>query len=75
MTAEEGARRDATHNLQLDALPVELDCANLEVNADGRDEGGGPCVVAETEKQTRLADTCNTAQASHHEQQSEDDNT
>lgn len=26
--------------LQLHALAVELDCANLEINADGRDEGG-----------------------------------
>lgn len=27
-----------THNLQLDALPVQFNCANLEVNTDSGDK-------------------------------------
>jgi hypothetical protein len=38
-------------NLQLDTLVIELDGANLKVNADGGDEGGGEAVFAES-KQT-----------------------
>lgn len=45
-----------TNNLQLDAAAVELNCADLKVDADGGDEGGRPCVVAEAQQQTRLAD-------------------
>lgn len=33
--------------LQLDALAVEFDCADLEVDSDGGDEGGGERVFAE----------------------------
>ena len=36
-----------SYNLQFHRLAIELDCPNLEVNADGRDEGRCPCVVAE----------------------------
>ena len=39
-----------TYNLELDTLSIELNCPNLEVYADGRDEGGGPSVVAESEE-------------------------
>ena len=35
-------------DLQLDALAVELDGADLEVNADGGDERGGEAVLAES---------------------------
>ena len=46
-----------THNLELDALAIELDCPNLEVYADGGDEGGRPGVVAEPQQETGLPDT------------------
>lgn len=45
-------------DLELDALAIELDGANFEVNADGCDEGGSKRVVRETKKQTALADAC-----------------
>ena len=51
-------RKDTTYNLELNPLPIQLDCANLEVDADGGNERRGPSIVAETEEQTRLADTC-----------------
>lgn len=28
-------------DLQLHSLPIQLDCADLEINTDGGDEGGG----------------------------------
>lgn len=43
-------------DLQLDALGVELDGADLEVDADGGDEGRRERVVREAQQQTRLAD-------------------
>lgn len=48
----------ATYDLELDALPLELDRADLEVDADGGDEARGPGVVAEAQEETRLADAC-----------------
>lgn len=42
-------------DLQLDALPVQLDRADLKVNADGRNKGGCPRIVAEAQQETRLA--------------------
>ena len=42
-------------NLQLDGLAVELDGADLEVDADGRDVGLGVGVVGEPKEQTRLS--------------------
>jgi hypothetical protein len=43
-------------DLQLDALVVELDGADLEVNADGGDERGGEAVFAESQQTARFAD-------------------
>lgn len=37
-------------NLQLNAFAVELDGADLEVDADGRDEGRGEAVLAEAQQ-------------------------
>ena len=51
-------KRATTYDLELNPLPIQLDCANLEVDADGGNERRGPSIVAETEQQTRLADTC-----------------
>ena len=48
--AEEASKNSQTYNLELDTLSIELNCPNLEVYADGRDEGGGPGVVAESEE-------------------------
>ena len=42
--------------LQLDALTVQVDGLDLEVNADRCDEAGGEAVVGESEQQTGLAD-------------------
>lgn len=42
--------------LQLNALAVELDRADLEVDADGRDEGGREGVFAETQETAGFAD-------------------
>lgn len=36
--------------LQFDSLPVQLDGPDLEVDADGRDEGGGEGVFAEAQQ-------------------------
>ena len=41
--------------MQLDGLAVELDGADLEVDADGRDVGLGVGVVGEPKEQTRLS--------------------
>lgn len=41
---------DATHDLELDPLPVEFNGSNLEIDTDSRNERGRPCVVAETKK-------------------------
>lgn len=41
--------------LQLDALAVELDRADLEVDADGGDEGWGEGVLAEPQQTAGLA--------------------
>jgi len=43
-------------DLQLDTFSIKFDCPYLEVDADGGDERWCPCVVAETEQETRLAD-------------------
>jgi hypothetical protein len=51
-------KRKRTYDLELNPLPIQLDCANLEVDANGGNERRGPSIVAETEQQTRLADTC-----------------
>ena len=37
-------------DLEFDALAVELDGADLEVDADGGDEGGGEAVFAESQQ-------------------------
>jgi hypothetical protein len=37
-------------NLQLHALAIELDCADLKVDADGGDEGGCEGVFTEAQK-------------------------
>jgi hypothetical protein len=42
--------------LQLDTLAVKLDGADLEVDADGGDEGRGEGVFAEAQQTARLAD-------------------
>lgn len=44
------------YDLKLDGLALELDSANLEIDADGRYEGLGVGVVSKAEQQTRLAD-------------------
>ena len=41
--------------LELDALAVELDGADLEVDADGRDEGGCEGVFAEAQEAAGFA--------------------
>lgn len=41
--------------LQLDALTVQLDCADLEVNSDGGNEGRGEGVFAEAQQAAGLA--------------------
>lgn len=41
--------------MQFDALAVEVDGANLEVDADRCDEGGGEAVFAEAEEAARFA--------------------
>ena len=46
-----------TCNLELNAFSIELNSADLEVYADGGDKGRCPCIVAESEEQTRLANT------------------
>ena len=53
-----GRRGEGTHNLELDPLPVYLNGANLEVDADSGDEGRRPGVIAETEEQAGFADRC-----------------
>ena len=49
-----------TYDLEFDALSIEFNGTDLEVDTDGRDERGRPCVIAETEEQTRLSNTWNT---------------
>jgi hypothetical protein len=44
-------------NLQFAALVVDFDSANLEIDADGSDEGSVESVIRETEQQTALAYT------------------
>jgi len=44
-------------NLEFDALAVELDGTDLEVDSNSGDEGRGPCVVTEAKQETRFADT------------------
>jgi hypothetical protein len=43
--------------LQLDTLAVEVYRADLEIDADGCDEGGGEAIFGEAEEAARLADT------------------
>lgn len=45
-------------NLELDALAIQFDSTNLEVNADSCDEGRRERIVRETKQKTTLADTC-----------------
>jgi len=45
-------------DLQLDALAVQLDRLDLEVDADGGDEGGLEGVVGVAQEQAALADAC-----------------
>lgn len=40
-----------THNLQLDALAIDLNCADLEVDADCRDKRRRPCIIAKPQEQ------------------------
>ena len=51
--------------MELDALSVELDGPDLEVYANGGDERGGPCVIAEPQEETRLPDACRPARSAH----------
>lgn len=44
-------------DLKLDALAIELDGADLEVDSDGGDEGWRERVVRETKQQAGLANT------------------
>lgn len=44
-------------DLQLDTLAIELDCPDLEVDTDRRDEGRREGVLAETQQAARLAYT------------------
>ena len=46
-----------THNLEFDALAVELDSSDLKVDSDSGNEGRGPCIVTEAKQETRFADT------------------
>lgn len=46
-----------TYDLKLDGLAIELDGANLEVDADGGDVGLGVGVVGKSEEKARLSDT------------------
>lgn len=41
-----------TYNLQLHRLPIQLNCPDLEINADGRDVALSVGVVGESEKET-----------------------
>jgi hypothetical protein len=41
--------------LQFDALAVEVDGADLEIDSDGCDEGGGEAIFAEAEEAARFA--------------------
>jgi hypothetical protein len=43
--------------LQLYSFSVELNRADLKVNADRGDEGGRPRIVAEPEQETGFSDT------------------
>lgn len=45
----------STAYLQLDPLAVHLDGLDLEVDADGGDEGGAEAVVGVAQQQARLA--------------------
>ena len=47
-----------TYNLKLDALSVDLDRANLEVDANSGNERRRPSVVTESEKKTGLSYAC-----------------
>lgn len=49
MIAREAKR---TYDLQFDAFSIQFNGTDLEVDADGGDERGCPCIVAETEEQT-----------------------
>jgi hypothetical protein len=71
----------STHDLELDTLAIELDRPDLagtgqhsslqfgesyaQVNADSGNERGGPRVVAEAQKQTRLADALDVSSRVH----------
>jgi hypothetical protein len=44
-------------DLQFHSLSVQLDCANLEVNTDGCNEGRGERVLAEAQQTARFAHT------------------
>lgn len=39
-------------NLQLDSLPIELDCSDLKVNTDGGDERRSPGILTESQEET-----------------------
>ena len=56
--------RGSTHDLQLHRLPVELDCPNLEVDADGAKVAVRERILCEPQEQTRLHTSCHeSAQA------------
>jgi hypothetical protein len=40
--------RAATYDLKLYSFAVKFNSTNLEINANGGDEGGRPCIVTET---------------------------
>jgi len=50
-------RENNTHDLELNALSVQFDGTNLEVNADCGNERGRPRIVAEAKQKTRLPNT------------------
>lgn len=51
------ARREPTHDLELDGLALEVNGTDLEVDTDSRDVALGVGVVGESKEQAGLADT------------------
>ena len=48
------------HCLEFDALPIEFNVLDLEINADGSDEGWGKRIVCISQQQTGLPHTLKT---------------
>jgi hypothetical protein len=43
--------------LQFNFLSIQFNCANFEINPDGRDKGRSERIVTETQQQATFADT------------------